>query len=516
MKRFRLITVLILLVFSAGLLFAETADSSSKMLILLGHYKNSAGEDIPSNVARDFMKEFVENSTEYSADVFGWYNAKVRDQNESECVAQISATKLAKQQAFDEFTQLHKENWSSDVVGVPADAEYMNASTLGTANPFTLTTNPEAAYTKIGDYKYGDKYFQKMDIYLPKGYGQPGFKPDSVFFYIHGGGWRTGDKMLPYSFSALFADLMGRTNSIFITVNYRSYPDVTIEGELNDVSNAVKKGIDLVHEHGIDAPVNISGASAGGYFTSMLFTDRELLGDYYQYLNDGFPVAPGNHVKKYLDKASLPELPVAGEGDWEDVVDIFGTAQMEKVDPFSLAGNMDPSKHLYIYQGALDEIVPIHYTDEYVSLLPENSYTYSTFANSTHASEELVASLFDEEFLKKNKEAYDANMSSDPVRAAMGRFIMAGRNHRDMVSNCLVAGGLGDAFYTAAGEVVNQKIAGDPEFDLASYSKYLMLIITDDATSGETYTDQFGVTKYFISAANFEAELEELGNILNN
>jgi len=514
LKKLQLISGLILLIFSSTPLLAETAGGSDdKMLVLLGHYKNGSGEDIPSNIAKDFIKEFIEKNTNYNADVFGWYNAKNKTQKESTCISEMSETKAAKQHAFEEFTTLHKQHWSADVQGAAADAEYISAASLGNVNPFSLKTNPEVAYTKIGDYEYGKEYFQKMDIFLPKGFAQPGFKPDSVFIYIHGGGWRTGDKLLPYSFSALFADLMGRTNSIVISVNYRSYPDVTVEGEINDVTNAVKKSIDLVLDQNIDVPVNISGASAGGYFTSMLLTSPELLGDYYEYINAGFAVAPGNHVKAYVNKASLAELPVAGEADWEDVVDIFGTSVTKKVDPFSLAANMDPSKHLYVYQGALDEIVPIHYTDEYITLLPQNSYTYQTFANSTHASEELVALLFEKEVLEKAKEAYDANMSTDPVRAAMGRFIAAGRTHRDTVSNCLVAGRLGDAFYTAAGEVINLKSASDPGFDITSYDKYLMLTLTDDGPTGEIISnDQNNVTKYFISTTNFEAELNKLVN----
>jgi len=516
MKRLRVIAGFILLIFFHSLLFAETAvDSEGKMLVLLGHYKNGAGEDIPSNIAKDFIKDFVENNSDYSADIFGWYTAKNRTQNESECIAQISASKAAKQQAFDEYVALHKEHWSSDAQEVPADAEYISASSLGTENPFSIVTNPEAVYTKIGDYAYGPGYFQKMDILLPKGFGQPGFKADSVLFYIHGGGWKFGDKLMPYEFSPVFADHIGRTNTIVISVNYRSYPEVTVEGELEDVSNGVKTGIALLNEQNIELPINISGPSAGGYFTSMLLTAPTLLDEYYSQIGAGFAVAPGSHVKKYLAKTTLAELPGIHESAWEDVVDILSTSVTEEVDPFAQAKNIDTSKHLYIYQGALDGLVLQKYTDEYVTMLPEGSYTYQVFPNSTHASEEFSEMLFGKEKLEEVVAAFKENMETDPTFAALNNFIAKGRAHKEVFSNCLMTDSLGDAFYTAAGEIMNLKIASDSEFNLGEYSKYLMLILTDEGPSGEIiYDARYNVTKYFLSVQNFEAELETLKNSL--
>jgi len=117
----------------------------SKKLVLLGHYKNGAGEDIPSNEARGFIKDFIESNTDYNADVFGWYNSKNRDQNESECVSEISVAKSVKAEALENLITIHKENWSSDVRGVPGDVEYIRAVSLGSTNPFSITTNPDSS-----------------------------------------------------------------------------------------------------------------------------------------------------------------------------------------------------------------------------------------------------------------------------------------------------------------------------------------------------------------------------------
>src|SRR3954468_8062532 len=84
---------------------------------------------------------------------------------------------------------------------------------------------------------------QVLDVYPPAG-----AKNLPVVFWIHGGGWQTGDKKDVQLKPRVFND----KGFVFVSTNYRLLPDVDMETIVRDVARAVRWVHDHVAEHGGD------------------------------------------------------------------------------------------------------------------------------------------------------------------------------------------------------------------------------------------------------------------------
>jgi acetyl esterase/lipase len=106
---------------------------------------------------------------------------------------------------------------------------------------------------------------QTLDVYWPKGATNL-----PVVFWIHGGGWQTGDKkdvqIKPQAFT--------EKGFVFVSINYRLLPAVEIETIFRDVAKAAK----WVHENiaifgGDPKRSLVMGHSAGAQLAALLCTD---------------------------------------------------------------------------------------------------------------------------------------------------------------------------------------------------------------------------------------------------
>ena len=77
---------------------------------------------------------------------------------------------------------------------------------------------------------------QVLDVYSPKG-----AKNLPVVFWIHGGGWQTGDKKDVQIKPQAFND----KGFVFVSTNYRLLPAVDMETIIRDVA----RGVRWVHDH---------------------------------------------------------------------------------------------------------------------------------------------------------------------------------------------------------------------------------------------------------------------------
>jgi arylformamidase len=110
---------------------------------------------------------------------------------------------------------------------------------------------------------------QVLDIYAP-----PGAKKLPVVFWIHGGGWQTGDKTLVNLKPQAFVD----RGFVFVSTNYRLLPQVDMETLVRDVAKAVGWTHDHIEEHGGDPKrLFIMGHSAGAQLAALLCTDDRYL-----------------------------------------------------------------------------------------------------------------------------------------------------------------------------------------------------------------------------------------------
>ncbi|MEM8708766.1 MAG: alpha/beta hydrolase [Actinomycetota bacterium] len=113
------------------------------------------------------------------------------------------------------------------------------------------------------DVAYGDDDRQRFDVFIPA----EGDGPFPAVIWIHGGGWRFGDK-------AVSMPVWDWTDDGYavVAVNYRYAVDgVTIAGTTADVLDAVRAVFARADEYSIDpARVGVYGFSAGGHLTAMV------------------------------------------------------------------------------------------------------------------------------------------------------------------------------------------------------------------------------------------------------
>ena len=121
------------------------------------------------------------------------------------------------------------------------------------------------------DIPYADPAHERqvLDVYSPKdAKGLP------VVFWIHGGGWQTGDKKDVQLKPQAFCD----KGFVFVSTNYRLLPAVDMGTIVRDVAKAVR----WVHDHGAEyggdpTRLFVMGHSAGAQLAALICTDDRYL-----------------------------------------------------------------------------------------------------------------------------------------------------------------------------------------------------------------------------------------------
>ncbi|MEZ6060623.1 MAG: alpha/beta hydrolase [Planctomycetaceae bacterium] len=110
---------------------------------------------------------------------------------------------------------------------------------------------------------------QVLDVYSPDH-----AKNLPVVFWIHGGGWQTGDKSDVRLKPQLFMD----RGFVFVSTNYRLLPDVEMETIIRDVAKSVRWVHDHIAEYGGDPDrLLVMGHSAGAQLAALICTDDRYL-----------------------------------------------------------------------------------------------------------------------------------------------------------------------------------------------------------------------------------------------
>src|SRR5262245_55023488 len=114
------------------------------------------------------------------------------------------------------------------------------------------------------DIPYADPAhkLQTLDVYSPAG-----AKDLPVVFWIHGGGWQTGDKKDVQLKPQAFND----KGFVFVSTNYRLLPDVEMGTIVRDVAKAVRWVHDHIAEYGGDPKrLFVMGHSAGAQLAALI------------------------------------------------------------------------------------------------------------------------------------------------------------------------------------------------------------------------------------------------------
>jgi acetyl esterase/lipase len=110
---------------------------------------------------------------------------------------------------------------------------------------------------------------QVLDIYAP-----PQAKDLPVVFWIHGGGWQTGDKSSVQQKPQAFVD----KGFVFVSTNYRLLPQVDIGTINHDIAKSLGWVYQNIAAHGGDPRrIFVMGHSAGAQLAALICTDDRLL-----------------------------------------------------------------------------------------------------------------------------------------------------------------------------------------------------------------------------------------------
>jgi arylformamidase len=110
---------------------------------------------------------------------------------------------------------------------------------------------------------------QVLDVYSPHG-----AKNLPVVFWIHGGGWETGDKASVQIKPQAFVD----KGFVFVSTNYRLLPDVDMATIVGDIAKSIRWVHDHIAEHGGDPQrLFIMGHSAGAQLAALVSIDDRYL-----------------------------------------------------------------------------------------------------------------------------------------------------------------------------------------------------------------------------------------------
>jgi acetyl esterase/lipase len=143
----------------------------------------------------------------------------------------------------------------------------MNASVILLLTASCLAAEP----TLKSDIPYSlqPHKLQVLDIYSP-----PQGKNLPVVFWIHGGGWQTGDKSDVQIKPRVFVD----KGFVFVSTNYRLLPDVEMATIVGDVARSMRWVHDHIAEYGGDPNrLFVMGHSAGAQLAALVSVDERYL-----------------------------------------------------------------------------------------------------------------------------------------------------------------------------------------------------------------------------------------------
>jgi len=139
--------------------------------------------------------------------------------------------------------------------------------------PLLLLCNVGSAQKLTSDVPYVENGHERqvLDVYTPDRVVD-GNLP--VMFWIHGGGWQTGDK----SDVALKPKMLTERGFVFVSANYRLLPDVEMDVLIRDVA----KSLGWVHRNiakygGDPRRIFVGGHSAGAQLAALICIDDRYL-----------------------------------------------------------------------------------------------------------------------------------------------------------------------------------------------------------------------------------------------
>ena len=244
-----------------------------------------------------------------------------------------------------------------------------------------------------------------LDVYSPEG-----AKDLPVVFWIHGGGWQSGDKTSVKAKPAWF----NKQGFVFVSINHRLLPEVTMEALTSDVAKAfgwVRKNI---AEYGGDPDrILVGGHSSGAQLAALLCTDdRHLKAE-----GAGFDCLIGC-------------LPVDGDTyDIPAIIEVAETRRSVHHQPQATFGHReklgkDPAKHLDF--SAVTHVAPGKKIPPFIILFnaahPDNSAQAVRFG-AVLKEAQIPVTLHAGKDTDHSKINNDIGLPGDPATAELEKFV---------------------------------------------------------------------------------------------
>jgi len=246
---------------------------------------------------------------------------------------------------------------------------------------------------------------QVLDVYAPKD-----AKNAPVMFWIHGGGWQTGDKTSVQSKPQAFVE----KGFVFVSTNYRLLPDVDMGTIIRDVAKSIGWVHKHIAEHGGDPRrIFVGGHSAGAQLAALVCIDD-----------------------RYLKAEGVPLTDIKGcvpvDGDTYDVPAIIETAETRwrvhglpkaKLGHREKFGN-DPEKHRdfsAVTHVASNKGIP-PFLIVYVAGHPDTTAQAQRLANVLKEAS-VPVKMFGGKETTHNKINADLGLPDDPGTKALFEFV---------------------------------------------------------------------------------------------
>ena len=237
-----------------------------------------------------------------------------------------------------------------------------------TGRPKTPQLPPGARLVRDLEYARTVSKSLKLDLFLPPKDKQP----VPVVVWIHGGGWRVGNKG-----DCPFVWLAGQGYAV-VSIDYRLTHEAIFPAQIHDCKAAIRWVRAHAAEYGLDpARVGAAGISAGGHLVALLGTSggvKELegdLGNNLKYSSKVQAVVDFCGPAVFTGEAPLPN-DVEQRRD-RAVVKLLGGSLHENQEkarlasPSTFVGKDDPP--ILIVHGDQDEVVPVNQSIVFADML---------------------------------------------------------------------------------------------------------------------------------------------------
>ncbi|MEO1648069.1 MAG: alpha/beta hydrolase [Pseudomonadota bacterium] len=184
---------------------------------------------------------------------------------------------------------------------------------------------------------YGNHPRQQVDVYEPKG----AVDELPLVLFVHGGGWRAGDRERVQAKPAHF----GGQEVYFASTGYRLLPGSPVEEQAKDVGGALQALVAQAESLGFDADrIALMGHSAGAHLAALVGTDPQYAGEAFNAIK-GVILLDG---AAYDIAQNIEDAPFSEKRVYEDA---FGLEieRQKALSPVTYIGGPDAPNWLALY-----------------------------------------------------------------------------------------------------------------------------------------------------------------------